>query len=165
MEVGSTADERQRMTDDDSRVKPSRGKRGAERVGTPRCAARKRRNPACNRRDRETIRRLYEADKGRATGSETAFGRTERGGKRGHRIWRSECSRWFEDTRWTWWIGWRQRLGEHRRVWWIGWHLRFEIIRREWWAGRHKFAKPASSGSNTDFLSPTSVIGAGTSST
>ena len=31
--------------------------------------------------------------------------------------------------------------------------------------GRHKFVKPASSGSNTDFLSPTSVIGAGTSST
>ena len=32
-------------------------------------------------------------------------------------------------------------------------------------AGRHKFVKPASLGSNTDFLSPTSKTGAGTSST
>ena len=93
----------------DVRGKPTEGKRGARRVGTTRCTARKRR-----------IRRICEADKG----SETAFGRTERGGKRGHRIWRSECSRWFEDTRWTWWIGW---------------HLWFELIRREWWAGRRRW--------------------------
>ena len=32
-------------------------------------------------------------------------------------------------------------------------------------AGRHKFVKPASSGSNTNFLSSTSKIGAGISST
>ena len=86
----------------DIRGKPMEGNRGAERVGTPRCAARKRRNPACHRRDRESIRRLYEADKGRG-------------------------------------IGWRQRLGEHRRVWRIGWSRRFETIRWRWWAGRRRW--------------------------
>ena len=105
----------------DIRGKSTEGKRGVERVGTPRCAARKRRNPACNRRDRESIRRLYEADKGRAIGSATAFGRTDQGRKRGHRKWRSGCRRWFKETRWMWRIGWRKRLGEHRRVWRIGW--------------------------------------------
>ena len=120
----------------DIRGKPTEGKRGAERVGTPRCAARKGRNPAC---DRERIRRIYEADKGRATGSATAFGRTERGGKHGHRIRRVGCSRWFKDPRWTWRIGWRQRLGEHRRVWRIGWRRRFETIRRGWWTGRRRW--------------------------
>ena len=92
----------------DIRGKPMGGKRGAGRVDTPRCAARKRRNPACNRGDRESIRRIYEADKERSTGTTTTFGRTERGRKCGHRKWRSGCSRWFEDTQWTWRIGWRQ---------------------------------------------------------
>ena len=123
----------------DVRGKPTEGKRGARRVGTPRCAARERRNPACIRRDRESIRRLYEADKRRATGSATAFGRTDRGRKRGHRKRRSGCRRWFEETRWTWRIGWRQRLGERRRVWRIGWSRRFETIRRRWWAGRRRW--------------------------
>ena len=50
----------------DVQAKPTEGKRGAGRVGTPRCAARKRR-----------IQRIYEVDKDRATGSSTAFGRTE----------------------------------------------------------------------------------------
>ena len=123
----------------DIRGKPTEGNRGAERVGMPRCAARERRSPACNRRDRESTRRLYEADKRRATGSATAFGRTDRGRKRGHRKRRSGCRRWFEETRWTWRIGWRQRLGEHRRVWRIGWSRRFETIRRRWWAGRRRW--------------------------
>ena len=41
----------------DIRGKPTEGKRGAERVGTPRCAARKGRKPECDRRDPERIRR------------------------------------------------------------------------------------------------------------
>ena len=63
---------------------------------------------------KERIRRIHEADKGRETGSVMAFGRTDRGRKCGHQKWRSGCSRWFEDTQWTWRIRWRQRLGEHR---------------------------------------------------
>ena len=110
--------------DTDVRGKPTEGKRGARRVGTTRCAARKRR-----------IRRICEADKGSAT----AFGRTDRGRKRGHRKRRSGCRRWFEETRWTWRIGWRQRLGERRQVWRIGWSRRFETIRRRWWAGRRRW--------------------------
>ena len=108
----------------DVRGKPTEGKSGAERVGTPRCATRKGRNPACDRRDRERVRRIYEAGKGRATGSATACGRTERGGKRGHRVWR---------------IGWSQRFGDEHRIWWIGWSRRFETIRRRWWTGRRRW--------------------------
>ena len=78
----------------DVRGKPTEGKHGAERGRTPRCATRKGRNPACDQRDRERIRRIYDADKGRATGSVTAFGRTEREGKRERQIWRIGWSRW-----------------------------------------------------------------------
>ena len=78
--MGSSKDRSTSMHSEDNidiRGKPTGGKHGAGRVGTPRCVARKGRNPACDRRDRERIRRIYEVDKGRAKGSATAFGRTE----------------------------------------------------------------------------------------
>jgi hypothetical protein len=83
------------------RERPTEGKRRAGRVGTSRDAARKRRNPACNRKGRERDRRIYKADEGRATRSATPSGRTERGGRCEYQAW---------------WIGWRQRFDENRWV-------------------------------------------------
>ena len=83
------------------RGEPMRGKRRAGRVGTPRCAARKRRNPA--------ISRIYEADKGTATGLAMAFGRTEREGRCEHRTWWFKTirrRRWTGRGRWFVWTGW-----------------------------------------------------------
>jgi hypothetical protein len=76
----------------DERERPRKGKRGAERVGTPRYATRRRRNLACDRKGRERVRMVNEADKGRTTGSAKAFGRAERVGRYGHQTWWIECT-------------------------------------------------------------------------
>ena len=117
----------------DVRGEPTGGKRKAERVGTPRCsacggdrakggtyAAHKGRNPACDRRSRERIRRTYTADKARETGSTTTFGRIGQRRRRARRIWR---------------IGWRRRFGDEHRIWRIGWSWWFEETRWTWWIG------------------------------
>ena len=53
----------------------------------------------------------------------------------------------------------------HKRIGHVNYQRLQELQSKQVVFGRHKFVKTASSGSNTDFLSPTSVIGAGTSST
>jgi hypothetical protein len=50
------------------REKPAEGKRRADRVGMPRCATHRRRNPVCDRKGRERVRMVNKADKGRTTG-------------------------------------------------------------------------------------------------
>jgi hypothetical protein len=79
--MGSSKDQSTHSKGDvGERGEPTGGEHEAGRVGTPRYAARGRRNPACDRKGRERVRMVNKADKGRMTGSATVFrkGRTGR---------------------------------------------------------------------------------------
>jgi hypothetical protein len=82
--MGSSKDRSTNARSEDNtnvRGEPTGGKRRAGRVGTPRYETCGSREPACDRRIRERVRMVNKADKGRTTGSETAFGRAERDGR------------------------------------------------------------------------------------
>jgi hypothetical protein len=125
--MGSSKDQSTHSKGDvGERGEPTGGEHGTERVGTLRYATCGSREPAGDRRNRERIRMVNKADKGRTTGSKMAFGRAERVGRCGHRTWR---------------IGWNRRFGKNRWVWWIGWRPCFENMRLVWWTGKRRWSE------------------------